>query len=186
MLANTVLLAGCAGREANLVQIRQPGDKGKTCEELETEMLFCQDEIARLLPKSDKTGSNIALGATGIIFIVPLFFMDLKQGEKKEIEAYQQRYNYLFMLFQQKNCVSVSDRMLSPEKDQKLSEEMKKQQTVYKNDQSSIEQNAPITSGLTIIKCENCGNEIGKLEKAYVYEGHVVCSQCYLKLKQQP
>jgi len=56
-----------------------------------SEMFYIDNEIARLLPKSDKTGKNIALGATGIIFIIPLFFMDLKQGEKKEIEAYRQR-----------------------------------------------------------------------------------------------
>lgn len=104
LLTVVLFFCGCAGREANLVQIRQPNDTAKNCTELETEMLFCQDEITRLLPNSDKTGSNIALGATGVIFIVPLFFMDLKQGEKKEIEAYQQRYNYLFMLYQQQNC----------------------------------------------------------------------------------
>lgn len=103
-LSIQLFIAGCAGREANLVQIRQPADLEKNCKALEFEMLFCQDEITRLLPKSDKTGSNIALGATGILFIVPLFFMDIKQGEKKEIEAYQQRYNYLFMLYQQQDC----------------------------------------------------------------------------------
>ena len=104
VLVFAVIFAGCAGRTANLVQIHQLGDEQKACHALQTEMVYTQSEIARLLPKSDKTGSNIALGATGIIFIIPLFFMDLKQGEKKEIAAYQQRYNYLFMLFQQKNC----------------------------------------------------------------------------------
>lgn len=106
VLIVSLTLAGCAGREARYIQIHQPTDRGKSCQELEAEVLFVQDEIATLLPKSDKTGKNIALGATGIIFIVPLFFMDLKQGEKKEIEAYQQRYNYLFMLFQQKGCAA--------------------------------------------------------------------------------
>lgn len=108
VLVFTLVFAGCAGRTANLVQIHQLGDEQKTCLALQTEMFYTQNEIARLLPKSDKTGSNIALGATGIIFIIPLFFMDLKQGEKKEIEAYQQRYNYLFMLFQQKDCTLVA------------------------------------------------------------------------------
>lgn len=44
---------------------------------------------------------------------------------------------------------------------------------------------SPATGSPTMIKCENCGHEIGKLEKAYVREGHVVCSQCYKKLTQQ-
>lgn len=104
MLAFSIFFAGCAGREANLVQVRQLGDEQKTCDELRTELYYIENEISRLLPKSDKTGRNIALGATGILFIVPLFFMDLKQGEKKEIEAYRQRYNHLLMITQQKDC----------------------------------------------------------------------------------
>jgi|GEM_PF-866740 len=104
LLSCSVFLSGCAGREANLVQVRQLGDEQKTCDELRSELYYIENEISRLLPKSDKTGRNIALGATGIIFIVPLFFMDLKQGEKKEIEAYRQRYNHLLMITQQKDC----------------------------------------------------------------------------------
>ena len=104
LLSVLIFLAGCAGREANLVQIRQLGDEQNTCDALRTELYFIENEIARLMPKSDKTGKNIALGATGIIFIIPLFFMDLKQGEKKEIEAYRQRYNHLLMITQQRDC----------------------------------------------------------------------------------
>ena len=103
-LVVSIFLVGCAGREANLIQVHQFGDEQKTCDELRTELYYIENEISRLLPKSDKTGRNIALGATGIIFIVPLFFMDLKQGEKKEIEAYRQRYNHLLMIAQQKDC----------------------------------------------------------------------------------
>ena len=104
LLIMAVFFAGCAGREANLVQVRQLGDEQKTCDALLAEMYYVENEISRLLPKSDKTGKNIALGATGIIFIIPLFFMDLKQGEKKEIEAYRQRYNHLLMITQLKDC----------------------------------------------------------------------------------
>lgn len=52
--------------------------------------------------------------------------------------------------------------------------------------QTQAEPNTPATKSLTVIKCENCGHEIGRLERAYVYNGHIVCSKCYLKLKQQP
>jgi len=31
--------------------------------------------------------------------------------------------------------------------------------------------------------CENCGSEIGKLEKAFVHEQHIVCALCYKKIK---
>jgi len=33
--------------------------------------------------------------------------------------------------------------------------------------------------------CENCGRTIGKLEQAYVFKNHIVCKQCYEKLKKQ-
>jgi hypothetical protein len=31
--------------------------------------------------------------------------------------------------------------------------------------------------------CENCGSEIGKIEKVFVYEDHITCAKCYSKLK---
>ena len=104
LLSVLIFLAGCGGREANPVQLRQVGDEQKNCEQLRAEMYYIENEITRLLPKSDKTGKNIALGVTGWFLIIPLFFMDLKQGERKEIEAYRQRYNYLLRITQYKDC----------------------------------------------------------------------------------
>lgn len=34
-------------------------------------------------------------------------------------------------------------------------------------------------------KCANCGATIGKLEKSYLFEDHVVCGECHQKLKNQ-
>jgi hypothetical protein len=99
-----VFWLGCAGREGNPVQVRQFGDEQKSCKQLLAEMSFIESEFERLMPGSSKTGRNIACGVTGIFFIVPLFFMDIKQGAKKEIRAYQQRYNYLLMIAKQKEC----------------------------------------------------------------------------------
>ncbi len=160
LLAFSVLLSGCAGKEANLVQIRQLGDEQKTCDQLRSDMYFIDNEITRLLPKSDKTGKNIALGATGILFIVPLFFMDLKQGEKKEIEAYRQRYNHLLMITQQKDC--------------KLPNTIVKETTTE----------AP-NAATQLKTCLNCGEKIGALEESHVFEDNVVCATCYRKLEEQ-
>jgi len=33
--------------------------------------------------------------------------------------------------------------------------------------------------------CQNCEREIGKLEQAYVYKGHIVCLQCNKTLTNQ-
>lgn len=171
LLCVSIFLAGCAGREANLVQVRQLGDEQKNCDELRSELYYIENEISRLLPKSDKTGRNIALGATGILFIVPLFFMDLKQGEKKEIEAYRQRYNHLLMISQQKGCklpTAVAEETV--EKIASIKEQKESQADIS----AEIEQ---------LTSCANCGEKIGKLEKSYTYENHTVCGKCYEKLK---
>ena len=42
-LAGVMFMAGCAGREANLVRVRQLGDEQKTCKELRAEMGFVEE-----------------------------------------------------------------------------------------------------------------------------------------------
>lgn len=102
-LAATVL-AGCAGRPANPVMVDQVGDAKKSCAAIQTEMKTIESEIARLLPQTDKKGKNIGLGVAGAFFLVPLFFMDLTESEKIEVEAYRQRYNRLKIIATDKNC----------------------------------------------------------------------------------
>ena len=104
MLITVTLFPGCAGRAANPVMIQQYGDEKKSCEALEREMTFIQSEMQRLIPKTEKTGKNTALGVTGFFFIVPLFFMDLSQAEQMEVDAYRQRYNHLLIIAGDKQC----------------------------------------------------------------------------------
>ena len=84
--------------------VDQVGDNRKTCATLEAEMKGVQAEIQRLLPESDKSGKNIGLGVAGAFLLVPLFFMDLTESEKIEINAYRQRYNRLNILATEKKC----------------------------------------------------------------------------------
>lgn len=169
LLSALIFLAGCAGREANLVQVRQLGDEQQTCNGLRTELYYIENEISRLLPKSDKTGRNIALGATGILFIVPLFFMDLKQGEKKEIEAYRQRYNHLLMITQQKDCKlptavaeETAEKIPSAEDARKMA----------KGNISSVEK---------VAKCNICETPGGNDSKWVMIDGKFMCLDCYKK-----
>lgn len=60
--------------------------------------------MTKLLPKRSKTGQNAALGVAGAFFIVPLFFMDFKNAEATEYEAYRQRYNNLATIAESKKC----------------------------------------------------------------------------------
>ena len=95
---------GCAGRAANPVMIQQYGDNEKSCQALEREMAFIQGEIQRLIPQTEKTGKNVALGVTGFFLIVPLFFMDLSKAEQTEVDANRQRYNHLVIIAGDKQC----------------------------------------------------------------------------------
>ncbi len=103
-LMAALLVIGCAGRAAHPVMIQQYGDGKKSCQALERDMAFIQGEIQRLIPQSEKTGKNVALGVTGYLFIVPLFFMDLSRAEQIEINAYRQRYNHLLIIAGDKQC----------------------------------------------------------------------------------
>jgi len=103
-LTAVCFLAACAGRTPNPVLISQYGDEQKSCKALGLEMTDIQGEIQRLLPKKDKTGKNVALGVAGAFLLVPWFFMDFKNAEAQEYEAYRQRYNYLSRIAQIKNC----------------------------------------------------------------------------------
>lgn len=110
LLVNTLavlsilLVTACGGRTASPVMIAQYGDQNKSCEALQFEMMNVQGEIQRLLPQTDKTGKNVALGVAGWFLLVPWFFMDFKNAEQTEYEAYRQRYNHLASLAISKNC----------------------------------------------------------------------------------
>lgn len=106
-----ILLTGCAGRAANPVMIQQYGDAAKSCEALAHDMNFIETEVSRLVPDTEKTGKNVALGVTGAFLLVPLFFMDFSQAEQVEVNAYRQRYNHLATLAMDKGCTNVD---LSP------------------------------------------------------------------------
>ncbi len=84
--------------------IQQYGDDKKTCQGLEREMAFIQGEMQRLIPQTEKTGKNAALGVTGFFLIVPLFFIDLSKAEQIEVDAYRQRYNHLLIIAGDKQC----------------------------------------------------------------------------------
>jgi hypothetical protein len=98
------LLVSCAGRPARPVMVYQHGDEERSCDALERELQLIEQDIAALIPQADKTDRNTALGVTGIILLVPLFFMDLSKAEQIEINAYTKRYNHLLEISEQKDC----------------------------------------------------------------------------------
>lgn len=100
----SLALPGCAGRQANVVNIYQPGDEGRSCVGIESEMTVSEEEILRLIPQADKTAKNWILGTAGFFLLVPYFFMDLSKAEQQEINALRHRYNYLLEIAKNNGC----------------------------------------------------------------------------------
>lgn len=111
VLVSLFLLTGCAGRAANPIMVHQFGDDKKSCRAIELELSQIQQEIARLLPDTEKTGTNVALGVTGVFLLIPLFFMDFTESEKIEVNAFRQRYNHLVIVATDKNCGFEAPKM---------------------------------------------------------------------------
>lgn len=105
-VAVSLIVAGCAGRTANPVAEYRMGDETRSCESIKVELSQIEADIARLVPETDKTGKNVALGVTGVFLIVPFFFMDLSDAEKAEVEAYRRRYNRLTQIGVEKGCTA--------------------------------------------------------------------------------
>lgn len=99
-----LLTTACAGRTANPVSEYQYGDEKKSCERLRADISNANSEIATLLPDTDKTGKNVALGVAGAFFLVPLFFMDFSEAEQVEVNALRRRHNNLVAISAEKNC----------------------------------------------------------------------------------
>ncbi|MHC4334116.1 MAG: hypothetical protein ACYSTZ_00040 [Planctomycetota bacterium] len=96
LLTVSIALSGCMGHSANPVQITQPGDTDKDCNQLRSEVGITQQQASRLKSKCDaKLPWNVAMGVAGCFVIVPWFFMDLKCGECGEYDAMQARADYL-------------------------------------------------------------------------------------------
>lgn len=98
------LITACAGRNPRPVDAMKVTDKEMTCEQIQNELLLANNEIIRLSVDADKTAKNVALGVAGWFLIIPWFFMDLKNAEKAEMEAYRQRLNNLNLLYMNKRC----------------------------------------------------------------------------------
>ncbi len=100
-----MFLVNCGGRAANPVMVQQYGDEKKACEHLKNNLIFIEKELGRLIPKTKKTGKNVALGVAGILFIgIPWFFIDMSKAEKAEVNAFRQRYNHLLVIAAKKDC----------------------------------------------------------------------------------
>jgi hypothetical protein len=103
-LSFTIILAGCAGRQANPVPIYLPGDESRSCTGYMSEIAQLEADMDRILPDTSKFGQNALCVAGGILLIVPFFFMDLSNADKAEWEALRKRRNRLLVYAAEAGC----------------------------------------------------------------------------------
>ncbi len=101
-----LLVAACAGRTPNPVEVSQPTDGLLSCPLILAEISGNTSRARTLLRQQDDADSdNAALAVTGALLFWPaLFFMDLSEADKIEMEALQDRNKYLGTLATQKSC----------------------------------------------------------------------------------
>jgi len=105
VLALSMSLAGCAGRDPQLEVISKPNDGRLSCRQIKTEQSALLNKMQMAASgKSDSNIQNVAAGAAGLIFIPAWFFLDLKGADAKELRSQQARYNQLVSIAEAKGC----------------------------------------------------------------------------------
>ena len=105
-LVGALLVAGCAGREANIVPVVQQGDGQMSCGDLKQEIAIYSQSLSRLTGDSKGTlGKNVATGAVGVLIFPPaLFLMNLKGAAREEAKSLQDRISGLTLRYNEKKC----------------------------------------------------------------------------------
>lgn len=106
VVLSALIVTGCAGREANPVQVIQEGDAKLSCSELRQEIEISSQTMSRLIgDQKDIQGKNTAAVVVGaVVFFPALFFMNLKGAAREEAKALQDRINGLAERHNAKGC----------------------------------------------------------------------------------
>jgi hypothetical protein len=99
-----LLLNGCVTDSPAPVELYQPADSFRSCDDLKWQILANQKLILKRVPKQNKLGQNIAAGVVGTVLVIPWFFMDFSESERVEIEGLQQRNQWLMNLAAHHQC----------------------------------------------------------------------------------
>ena len=105
LLIFSITICSCAGTDPNPIAVYMPGDENKSCSSLRAEIANIDKQVIRKqAQKSKQEVDNILWFCAGWFLIVPWFFMDLKENEKPEINALQQRKDALLVIAADKDC----------------------------------------------------------------------------------
>ena len=107
LLTFAILLCSCGGQAANPVDRYMMGDENKSCNSLYAEVSQIDEEIVLKNQEKDSRDTwNVVLFVAGFFTIVTFFFMDVKNSEEVEIEAFRGRKKALMNIFADKDCKS--------------------------------------------------------------------------------
>lgn len=96
ILAVAGILAGCAGRQPQLVQVVQASDQQLACDQIVAEIKSNNERIQDLAREEGlKVTQNVAAGVAGLFIPVLWFGMDFQDAAGKEAKALSQRNEYL-------------------------------------------------------------------------------------------
>jgi hypothetical protein len=106
LLAASLALSSCAGREPRPVAATHPQDSVMDCAGIQREFEANERQLATTLDERTNSNlKNILFGAVGVtVFLPALFFLDLKTPEKIEINALRNRNGVLAELAKSKKC----------------------------------------------------------------------------------
>lgn len=103
----TLLISGCAGRDAHPVAISQPQDASMACAQIQAEIAGNNQLISDLgSERGAKVAQNIVAGAAGLLIWPIWFAMDFKGAATTDQEALKQRNIYLASMATNERCGS--------------------------------------------------------------------------------
>ena len=103
-------LAGCAGRDPNMMTAMKAEDKNLLCADMEREYANNHD-VALVKIKANETDDDkdLILGGVGVLLFFPvLFAIDTKNADGNEGNALIERNEQLVKLASDKDCTTAS------------------------------------------------------------------------------
>lgn len=100
------ILSGCISTPPNPgIQVQVAGDEQNSCTVIDTDLQQAQQAFDEAHSAHNwQVGSNIALGVTGALILIPLFFIDTGHGHSVDMQNAQARINHLATVKAAKGC----------------------------------------------------------------------------------
>lgn len=158
LLLSSIVIAGCAGREPNLIQAHSSFDDKLACDDVNLQISQTNSKMLELARETNSTsGKNMIMGVTGMLLFWPvLFAMDLKDAAAQELRGYEARNATLLHVGDKKGCTtepaySAADatQMVAEESSFNLASDVS---------ESDEDQGAPGSAGMVKQRSANAGS----------------------------